>query len=104
MLILSLMELPIFYGQPLNPHFTFFMNPKLLVAAFALFLFSFRSFAQSFNTQDSLALVDLYNATNGPGWVNHTNWLTSKPVYTWYGVATQDSVRVSFQYIALPAG
>ena len=37
------------------------------------------------NTADSLALVDLYNATNGPGWTNHTNWLTG-PLYTWFGV------------------
>ncbi len=34
---------------------------------------------------DSLALVALYNSTNGPGWSNSTNWLTS-PVSTWYGV------------------
>lgn len=36
-------------------------------------------------TQDSLALVDLYNSTNGPGWTNKTNWLTG-PVNNWYGV------------------
>jgi hypothetical protein len=77
------------------------MNPRLLFPAFALFLFSFRSFAQSFNTQDSLALVDLYNATNGPGWLDHTNWLTSKPVSTWYGVSTQDGVRLTF--LSLPS-
>jgi len=38
------------------------------------------------NGQDSLALVDLYNSTNGPNWFNHTNWLTSNPVKTWYGI------------------
>ncbi|MFL5742617.1 MAG: hypothetical protein ACJ75B_20510, partial [Flavisolibacter sp.] len=36
--------------------------------------------------QDSLALVDLYNYTNGPGWIKNTNWLTSSPAATWYGV------------------
>ncbi|HYG03930.1 MAG TPA: T9SS type A sorting domain-containing protein [Chryseosolibacter sp.] len=35
---------------------------------------------------DSTALVDLYNATNGAGWVNNTNWLTG-PVNTWYGIS-----------------
>ena len=35
--------------------------------------------------QDSLALVALYNSTNGSGWANKTNWL-SGPVDTWYGV------------------
>ena len=34
---------------------------------------------------DSLALVALYNATNGPGWKNNTNWLR-KPINEWYGV------------------
>ena len=36
--------------------------------------------------QDSLALVDLYNSTNGSSWTNNTNWLTSQPVSTWYGI------------------
>ena len=34
---------------------------------------------------DSLALVALYNSTNGPGWSSSTGWLTG-PVSTWYGV------------------
>jgi len=38
------------------------------------------------NPQDSLALVALYNSTGGANWVNHTNWLTTAPVNTWYGV------------------
>ena len=36
-------------------------------------------------SQDSLALVALYNATDGPNWTNNTNWLTG-PVPTWHGV------------------
>ena len=35
--------------------------------------------------QDSLALVALYNATNGPNWTNNENWLTG-PVSSWFGV------------------
>src|SRR6266542_529050 len=42
------------------------------------------------NVQDSLALVDLYNSTNGPNWNNHTNWLTKNPVSTWYGVTIKN--------------
>src|SRR6266542_1474965 len=38
------------------------------------------------NVQDSLALVDFYNSTNGPGWFDHTNWLTTKPVSTWSNI------------------
>ncbi|MCA9325067.1 hypothetical protein KDA23_03315, partial [Candidatus Saccharibacteria bacterium] len=36
--------------------------------------------------QDSLALVDLYNATSGPSWTNKTNWLSSSPINSWFGV------------------
>ncbi len=38
------------------------------------------------NVTDSLALVDLYNSTNGNGWTNKTNWLTAQPVSSWYGI------------------
>ena len=34
---------------------------------------------------DSLALVELYNSTNGPGWTNNDNWLTGS-IDTWYGI------------------
>lgn len=34
---------------------------------------------------DSLALVALYNSTNGPNWRNEFNWLEG-PVNTWKGV------------------
>lgn len=38
--------------------------------------------------QDSLALVDLYNATNGAGWANQSNWLQpGKKVGDWYGIS-----------------
>src|SRR5256885_10631651 len=44
-------------------------------------------YAQVVNKKDSLALVDLYNNTNGPNWFDHTNWLTKQPVNTWYGIS-----------------
>src|SRR4051794_34959235 len=47
------------------------------------------------NVQDSLALVDLYNSTNGPNWNNHTNWLTKAPVSTWYGIQIGTNERVT---------
>jgi hypothetical protein len=40
---------------------------------------------QPVNVQDSLALVDLYDSTNGPGWSNSDGWKQG-PVNTWYGV------------------
>ncbi len=37
--------------------------------------------------QDSLALVALYNATDGPNWKTNSNWLVpGVPIWLWYGV------------------
>ena len=43
---------------------------------------------------DRAALVALYNATDGPNWVNSDNWLTDAPLGDWYGVDTDTSGRV----------
>ena len=43
---------------------------------------------------DREALVLLYSATRGQGWVNNENWLTDAPLGEWYGVETDDSGRV----------
>lgn len=51
------------------------------------------------NTTDSLALVDFYNSTNGPNWYDHTNWLTTEPVSTWYGVTVTNN-RVFNLYLS----
>ena len=45
-------------------------------------------------SHDRAALVALYNATDGPNWVNNTNWLTDAPLGKWYGVETDASGRV----------
>ncbi len=57
----------------------------------AIFFYSFTAKAQAVDTQDSLALVDLYNSTNGDGWYNNAGWLTQYPVNTWQGVTVQGS-------------
>lgn len=59
----------------------------LFLISFALLtsiLFPKNNYA-AVNEADSLALVDLYNSTNGANWSNKTNWLTG-PVNTWYGI------------------
>jgi type IX secretion system substrate protein/Leucine Rich Repeat (LRR) protein len=56
----------------------------LFTALFILF-FSCGINAQV-NTQDSLALVALYNSTDGPNWTNNTNWLTTTRIKQWYGI------------------
>ncbi len=44
---------------------------------------------------DRTALVALYNATDGPNWVDNTNWLTDAPLGEWYGVDTDRQGRVA---------
>ena len=56
----------------------------LMIAAFCFCKSNFVT--AQVNVQDSLALVDLYNSTDGPHWSSHTNWLTKKPVSTWFGI------------------
>ena len=44
---------------------------------------------------DRAALVALYEATDGPNWVNSENWLTDAPLRDWHGVTTSGG-RVSY--------
>ena len=43
---------------------------------------------------DRAALVALYEATDGPNWVDNTNWLTDASLGEWYGVDTNAAGRV----------
>ena len=43
---------------------------------------------------DRVALVALYNATDGPNWKTRTNWLSDKPLGEWHGVTTDAEGRV----------
>ena len=38
---------------------------------------------------DRAVLVALYNATDGPNWLNKQNWLSGEPLEEWYGVTVQ---------------
>jgi gliding motility-associated-like protein len=48
---------------------------------------------------DSLALVELYDSTNGANWRVNTNWRSANPINTWYGITLDAQWRV--QYIRL---
>src|SRR5689334_9230833 len=62
------------------------MRTFILFVLFNLLLFNSAKISAQVNVQDSLALVDLYNNTNGIGWAKHSNWLTATPIGTWYGI------------------
>ena len=44
---------------------------------------------------DRLALVALYNATDGANWTNNTNWLSDEPLGDWRGVTTDANGHVT---------
>ena len=44
--------------------------------------------------RDRAVLETLYDATDGPNWVDNTNWLTDRPLGEWYGVQTDERGRV----------
>ena len=50
--------------------------------------------AQGSVAGDRLALVALYNATDGANWTNNTNWLTNEAISEWHGVVTDGEGRV----------
>src|SRR5438045_8822483 len=63
---------------------------KLFSMLLTLWLTAPRIFAQqACNVQDSLALIDFYESTNGPDWTNNSGWKQG-PVSTWYGVTLKE--------------
>ena len=51
--------------------------------------------AQGSTTTDRAALEALYDATNGSGWADNTNWKTASPLGEWFGVTTDTAGRVT---------
>jgi Leucine-rich repeat (LRR) protein len=62
------------------------MKHKFAQLLFLAIIISITVYAQAVNRQDSLALVNFYNTTNGKAWINNENWLAG-PVRSWYGIS-----------------
>jgi Leucine-rich repeat (LRR) protein len=57
--------------------------------------FCLQNISAQVNKTDSLALVDLYDSTNGNHWTLNRNWLQA-PVKTWIGISvSRDGTRVT---------
>jgi Leucine-rich repeat (LRR) protein len=69
------------------------MNRLYFLSLLAFTTFSLKA-QISTNPTDSLALVSLYNSTDGANWSNNNNWLTNN-VSTWYGVTVDATGRVT---------
>jgi Leucine-rich repeat (LRR) protein len=76
------------------------LDMKKISILLAIIFTVFNSTAQV-NEQDSLALVALYNSTDGPNWTCgcNENWLNT-PVNQWYGITVENS-RVTEIYLSL---
>ncbi|MFD3001450.1 alpha/beta fold hydrolase [Pontibacter toksunensis] len=66
-------------------------NKKYLFIVAFVFFVTTQAFSSSLSqtqtaVEDSLALVDFYNSTNGPKWRNNSGWLKG-PVATWHGLS-----------------
>ncbi|WP_419860693.1 M66 family metalloprotease [Candidatus Palauibacter sp.] len=46
-------------------------------------------------TADHIVLQAFYEATGGEGWTHDDNWLTGRPLDTWYGVSADQDGRVT---------
>ena len=46
-------------------------------------------------TADHVVLQAFYEATGGEGWTHDDNWLTGRPLDTWYGVRVDEDGRVT---------
>ena len=54
-----------------------------------------QALAQGSTAGDRAALQAFYRATGGPNWNVRTNWMSAAPLSEWYGVATNESGRVT---------
>ncbi len=63
---------------------------------FFILFFSFFTAKAQVNTQDSLALLALYNSTNGANW--NTTWNLNNPVGSWHGVTTTNGRVVELDF------
>ncbi|MEO1434161.1 MAG: S8 family serine peptidase [Bacteroidota bacterium] len=67
------------------------MKKLLLVPVFLLLLtfVKMNTLTAQVQTADSLALVEFYNELDGPNWIDNSNWLTSQPLDSWFGIMVE---------------
>jgi Leucine-rich repeat (LRR) protein len=75
------------------------MKPIVTLLAFGAFFLTTTNCFSQVNTQDSLALVDIYNNDNGVNWPFYAQWNLSTPVSTWYDVSVSNGRVTALDYI-----
>ena len=73
-----------------------YMYPLILLGAVLAIVVLLSVITKTTPTLDSDrdVLVELYNATDGPNWIDNTNWLTDTPIGEWYGVTAGENGSV----------
>jgi Leucine-rich repeat (LRR) protein len=66
------------------------MHKTIIITLFLISVINTKSVLAQGREEDSLALVDLYDSTDGDNWTNNTNW-KSDTIDTWYGVTVSDN-------------
>lgn len=68
---------------------SFATYPTTVIAVVMLVVFSLSAAeAQPARVADSLALVALYDSTDGANWLRSEGWLSGQPIGEWHGVST----------------
>jgi len=73
------------------------MFKKIIISLFLIFIINADSVFAQVLEQDSLALVELYDSTDGDNWDHNDNW-NDGPVNTWYGIIASNG-RVTRLYL-----
>ncbi len=90
-------------GSPVAPYTCVSFASRSLAACAAVALLAAPPLRAAIPAGERTALLDLYNATGGPGWTNKTNWtFVGVPECTWFGV-TCNGTATSVVKLELPA-
>ncbi|WP_394772350.1 leucine-rich repeat domain-containing protein, partial [Mucilaginibacter sp.] len=75
------------------------MKKNLALCLLLSFLCIKKNYAQFVALQDSLALVDLYDSTDGPNWFFKDHWKTTDPVSMWTGVSVYNNRVTGISFV-----
>ena len=71
------------------------LTPPLLAACALWADLAAEAAAQGNAASDRAVIEALYDATDGPNWIDNTNWKTASPLGEWFGVTTDTAGRVT---------
>ena len=73
-----------------------YMYPLILLGALFTIAILLNAITETTPTleSDRDVLVEFYKATDGPNWIDNTNWLSDAPIGEWYGVTADENGRV----------